>query len=249
MKDLFPSGCPRPSEDISLRNIRKNYGAKRVFDGLSLSIGKGKILCVVGESGGGKTTLLNILAGLVPFEGEISGKPDKISYIFQEPRLIPALTVRKNLEYAGGGSERIEKLLRGIGLSDCAEKRSSQLSGGEKQRVSFARAFLDDGDEESLLLMDEPFSSLDTALKIRLAGVFSELWQNGGGRRTAVFVTHDPEEALMLSDRILLLRGGKIIADFPVLRDKFPSPYGAPSELRERLLAALLRPDFVAQEE
>lgn len=222
---------------MQLISINKAYGKQKVFEDFSLRIEEGKILCILGESGGGKTTLLNILAGLISYEGTLSGVPDKVSYIFQEPRLLPNLTVRENLKYAGGRAETIESMLEKTELLPCAEKRSSELSGGEKQRVSIARAFSVDS---GLLLMDEPFSSLDTALKIRLSNVFANLWKECRGRRTAVFVTHDLEEALMLADRVVILRRGKTVADVELKRADFPAPYGAPNEYREELLSVLL---------
>lgn len=223
---------------ITLTNIRKNYGEKMVLDGVSLEAEQGKILCVLGESGGGKTTLLNILAGLTDYEGTIEGKPETVSYVFQEPRLIPHLTVRQNLRYVGGTDEVIDELLAAVELTAHADKRPSKLSGGERQRVAFARAFL--GQEDGLLLMDEPFSSLDTALKIRLAEAFARLWEKGE-KRTAVFVTHDLEEALMLADRVVVLREGKIALDLRLERPTFPTPYGAPCEERGILLKNLLK--------
>ena len=150
---------------ISLR-VSKSYNEKQVFDNLTLDIHEGEILCVLGESGGGKTTLLNILAGLIPYDGEVENAPSNVGFIFQEPRLLPNLTVEGNLLYAGGKSEQIEEILRKTELLSLRNKRPKELSGGEKQRVAIARAFLSDA---KLLLLDEPFSSLDTALKIRIS--------------------------------------------------------------------------------
>lgn len=225
---------------MELISLCKSYSARKIFEGFSLHIEDGKILCILGESGGGKTTLLNILAGLTSYRGTLSGVPEQVSYIFQEPRLLPNLTVRGNLRYAGGGEKEIDDILEKTELTHCADKRPGSLSGGEKQRVSIARAFLI---PSPLLLMDEPFSSLDTALKIRLAGVFAKLWteeKNAGILRTAVFVTHDLEEALMLADRVVVLRKGKIAADESLTKSQFPAPYAAPSPEREKLLSVLL---------
>lgn len=221
-------------------SLCKSYSARKIFEEFSLPIEDGKILCILGESGGGKTTLLNILAGLTSYRGTLSGVPEQVSYIFQEPRLLPNLTVRGNLRYAGGGEKEIDDILEKTELTHCANKRPGTLSGGEKQRVSIARAFLI---PSPLLLMDEPFSSLDTALKIRLAGVFAKLWteeKNAGILRTAVFVTHDLEEALMLADRVVVLRKGRIAADESLTKSQFPAPYASPSPEREKLLSVLL---------
>lgn len=132
------------------------------------------------------------------------------------------MTVKQNLAYAGGAPEKIDDILEKTELIKCADKRPGELSGGEKQRVSLARAFLIPSE---LLLMDEPFSSLDTALKIRLTEVFARLWKSLPEKRTAVFVTHDLEEALMLADRIIVLKSGQVAADVSLKREVFPSAY------------------------
>ena len=223
---------------MKLVNIQKRYGEKIVFQDFSLQIAEGEILCVLGPSGSGKTTLLNILCGLCSCDGEKQNAPDNAAYIFQEHRLLPNLTVAENLRYAGGMVENIEKILQQIGLEEKKNCRPKQLSGGEKQRVSIARAFLNNA---PLILMDEPFSSLDTALKIKMIKLFCKLWQQK--KQTAVFVTHDIEEALMFSHRIVVLGDGKIIADVRTgieNKQRFPLPYGEENELRAILLNILL---------
>ncbi|MBP5242183.1 MAG: ABC transporter ATP-binding protein [Clostridia bacterium] len=222
---------------MKLSHIVKSYGKQTVFRDFSLEIREGEILCILGASGVGKTTLLNILAGITPYEGTAENIPEKISYIFQEPRLLPNLTVRQNLAFAGGERARIERLLNGVELAEHADKRPSQLSGGQRQRAAIARAFCLPFD---LLLMDEPFSSLDTALKIRLTELFAKLWQEEGKRRSAVFVTHDLEEALMLADRIVVLKEGKVAYETELKKEKFPADYGRACAEREKLLSILL---------
>lgn len=221
---------------MRLTNIFKSYGKQKVFEDFSLEIQKGEILCVLGESGGGKTTLLNILAELISFEGE-KVAPKKIAYAFQEPRLLPNLTARENIAFVGGKVDEIDDLLEKVELLDKADKRPSELSGGERQRVSLARAFSVDFE---LLLLDEPFSSLDTGLKVRLMNVFARLWERKKEGASAVFVTHDIEEALMIADRVVVLKGGKIAYETKIARETFPSEYGKENPLREELLRVLL---------
>lgn len=221
---------------MKLTNINKSYGERKVLTDFSLQLNAGEILCLLGPSGAGKTTILNVLAGLVPFDGEVQGATSEVAYVFQEPRLLPNLTVKQNLAFVGGAPQRIEELLVATELSTYACKRPSELSGGERQRVSLARAFCVPFD---LLLLDEPFSSLDTALKIRLAEVFARLWKETEDR-TAVFVTHDLEEALMLADRVVVLKDGNIACDLKIKKGDFPAPYGRPCEERQKLLSVLL---------
>ena len=218
---------------IELRNVTQKYGALTVYENFSLSLEEGKIACILGASGCGKTTLLNMLAGLVPFSGTIEPM-QTCSYIFQQPRLVPNLTVEGNLRLVCRDAARIRDMLGRIGLADKAKAYPVELSGGQAQRVSIARAFLH---PSSLLLMDEPFSSLDTALKIRLMRLFAEIWREE--RRTVLFVTHDVEEAYMLAHRALVLRGGKIAADIDCGGGDLPRRYGEGSAVKDALLAAL----------
>lgn len=193
---------------IRFIDISKKYKEKIVFDRFCLTAEKNKITCILGESGSGKTTLLNIAAGLIPYEGKVEAN-GRFSYIFQEPRLLPNLTVKGNLSLVNKDSYKIQEMLKQVSLEDKIDSYPSKLSGGEKQRVSIARAFLYGAEN---LLMDEPFSSLDIALKISLMKNFFDVWS--GSRRTTLFVTHSVEEALMLSDRIVAIKEGRIIGDF-----------------------------------
>ncbi|MDE7106500.1 MAG: ATP-binding cassette domain-containing protein [Anaeroplasmataceae bacterium] len=191
---------------IKLIDVCKKYDEQVIFDHFDLEFPKDKITCILGESGVGKTTLLNMIAGLTPYQGKIEASGD-VSYIFQEARLIPSLTVLENLRFTSKNAtdEEIKNLLTILEIDDKMHIYPNKLSGGEAQRVSIARAFLYDA---PIILMDEPFSSLDLSLKYRLICYFSSLWNKE--RRTVIFVTHTIEEALLLSDDILLLRDGRI---------------------------------------
>lgn len=215
--------------------ISKRYEEKKVFDGFSLEIADGEILCVLGASGVGKTTLLHILAGLTSYEGELLGVPQNVGYVFQQPRLLPHLTVEQNLCYAGGKAEEIDEILQKIGLLEMKNKRAGLLSGGEQQRVSLARAFLCGA---PLLLMDEPFSALDTRLKLRLMDLFARLWETY--KPTVVLVTHDLEEAWALGHRVVLLEEGRVALDVRPPRTKLPSDYGETCEGKKMLLQTIL---------
>ena len=156
------------------------------------------------------------------------------SYIFQQPRLVPALTVEGNLKLVCKDEKKIADMLSRLELADKRKAYPAELSGGQAQRVSIARAFLYPSD---IILMDEPFASLDTALKLRLIDVFFDLWKEEP--RTALFVTHDVEEAYILSHRAVVLERGRAAAD---LADASPVPrrYGEASSYKQAILSALL---------
>ena len=221
-------------KDILLR-LSKSYGEKVVFDNLELTIKAGEITCILGASGVGKTTLLNMLAGLTDFDGVIENKPSKVGYIFQEHRLLPNLTVAQNLLYAGASAEEIDRILEKVGLLEDKNKRPKALSGGEKQRVSVARAFVSGA---PVLLLDEPFSSLDLALKTKMHKLFAELWAEK--KQTAVFVTHDIEEAWSIAHRIILLKDGKVVKDITPNRESLPSEYGAYDKDKQDLIKSII---------
>lgn len=219
--------------DIVFKNVTKKYGNFAVYENFDFTIKRGAITCILGESGSGKTTLLNMIAGLTPYEGNITPAL-KCSYVFQEPRLVPNLTVRGNLSLVCKDKRRTDEMLAVVELTEKAESYPVSLSGGQSQRVAVARAFLYPSD---LILLDEPFSSLDLALKLKISAQFLKLWQRE--KRTAVFVTHNADEALMLANRIVVLKGGKVVKEF--------YPEGSPSAdlfarqgMRSELIKALL---------
>ena len=216
-------------------NIRvsKSYGKKRVFDDFALDIQDGEVLCLLGRSGVGKTTLLRILARLTDFDGEMNGVPDKVGFVFQEPRLLLHASVLENLRYAGANEQEIMPTLQKLGISDYANVKAGRLSGGEKQRVALARAFLSGA---RLLLLDEPFSALDLSWKVRLWQTFASLWEEN--KPTTVLVTHDIEDAWALGHRIILLEDNEIKLDIQPKRLAFPAPYGEVSDEKSALIKA-----------
>ncbi len=193
-------------EGIIIKNLKKAYKNASVYDNFSLEIEKNKITAILGESGSGKTTLLNSIAGLTEYAGEIE-KSGVISYIFQEDRLIPNLTVKENLELVLKGQD-VSLLLEKVGLKGFENAYIKNMSAGEKRRVAILRGIFYPSD---ILLMDEPFINLDLKLKLNLI----ELIKNEQLKkpRTVVFVTHDIIEAANFSNRTIVLKKGKAVFD------------------------------------
>lgn len=216
---------------FEIKNLAVSYGDNRVYENFSLSLEDGKITCILGESGCGKTTLLNAVASLISYGGYIT--PSTSSYVFQSPRLIPNLTVLKNLTIVGADPEKAADMLKEVGLGGKENDYPERLSGGERQRVALCRAFLYPSD---ILLLDEPFSSLDLKTKLSVMQTFKKLEERDG--RTVLAVTHDIDEALYLADRIVVIKNGTVAADFQNARG---DTYGAGSRLRESLIAELLK--------
>lgn len=188
-------------QDIIIKNLSKSFGSKRVLEGFSTTLRAGRVSCIMGESGCGKTTLLNIILGLIkPDCGEIAGLPSRISALFQEDRLCEEFSARTNVRVAAGKtvtSDDIDTALAELGLGGELKTPVSSLSGGMKRRVALARALLAFGehlDEEGLLVMDEPFRGLDDATRA-LAASFVLRHLRG---RTLVAVTHDAADASLL---------------------------------------------------
>lgn len=193
-----------------LDNIYKSFGDNEVLKDLSLDVKQNKIICILGPSGCGKTTLLNIMSGLLkPDKGKLVGFKNKnFSYIFQEPRLLKWKTVSENIEFILKNklnkkeiNTNIKKYLNVVKLYEFRNYYPDQLSGGMKQRVAIARAFAYPAD---ILLMDEPFKSLDLDLKLNLIDYFLMSWNLK--KLSVFFVTHDIHAALMLSDEIFILK-------------------------------------------
>lgn len=213
--------------DIEVRKLTKKFNDLTVFNDFDIKIPENKITAVIGESGCGKTTLLNILSGIYDADkGVFKNLARKtVSYIFQEPRLLEWKTVKGNIEFVlkdtySPQERRIiaEKYMILVGLDRFSNYYPYQLSGGMAQRVAIARAFAFPSD---ILLMDEPFKQLDIKLKKDILNSFLELWHTD--KRTVIFVTHDIEEAVTLGDEIFVLKGlpAEIIKNIKIPEDKF----------------------------
>lgn len=189
---------------LEIRNLSKDYQGLPVLRNLNIEVKDQEIVAIVGPSGCGKSTLLNLIAGTVKgFEGTIENHAEKTGYVFQEDRILPWLNVYDNIRIVRQreDGERIHSLIKKMHLDGFESYYPEQLSGGMRQRCGIARAFYF-GSE--LLLMDEPFKSLDVNLRMEMLGYLLELWEE---EKTAiVFVTHNIEEALMTADRILVMK-------------------------------------------
>jgi len=195
---------------------------------MDFKVPDGQFCCLLGPSGCGKTTLLNILSGLdnnyegnIQFDDDSSPQNCAVGYMFQEPRLLPWLTVRQNVEIVtqqtNEDKDLSNSILETMGLSKNLESFPSQLSGGMQRRVAIARAFIN---KPKILLLDEPFVSLDFTVANRLRNMLVNIWQQQ--KTTIIFVTHDLREAIFLGDRILFLSQGpsKIIYDYKINLDR-----------------------------
>ncbi len=201
-------------------NITKKWGNKSIFDNFSLELPNEKVSVILGESGVGKSTLLSVAASLTDYEGKTEGFENP-SFVFQQPRLIEQLSVYENIEFAlssvdMGKEEKkrvIESALEKARILPLANRICSSLSGGEKQRVSLARAIAFPSD---VLLTDEPFNSLDIRLKSEIITDLKNAVSEQ--KRTVLFVTHSVDEAMFFGDYIVVLKNNKAI----VLGEKPP---------------------------
>ena len=197
---------------VQVRGLTRRFGGPPVLDRLSLDIAAGEFVALLGRSGSGKTTLLRTLAGLDPVdEGEVA-LPAKRAVVFQEPRLLPWKSVWRNVALGLPNAEAAARAaLDEVGLAHRADAWPLTLSGGEAQRAGLARALVR---EPALLLLDEPFASLDALTRLRMQHLVGQLW--AAHRCAVLLVTHDVDEALLLADRVVVLEHGRISTDMRV---------------------------------
>ena len=231
---------------LKVNNISKSFDDEKIIKNISLELHEGEIVSLLGVSGGGKTTLFNIIAGLSqPDSGEvlldsenIAGKPGGVSYMLQKDLLLPYYTILDNVALpliVGGmdkkqAREKAQSYFEEFGLEGTEEKYPSQISGGMKQRAALLRTYLF---SEKVALLDEPFSALDMMTKTTVhewyLGIMEKI------RLSTLFITHDIDEAIMLSDRIYLLTGkpGQITKEIVIKEQK---PRGKDFNLSEEFL-------------
>lgn len=221
-------------EDLSY-SYEDNGESYLALEHVDMEIADGEFVCLVGHSGCGKSTLLALLAGLItPTAGRIfiDGKPvdgpgpDR-SIVFQSYSLFPWQTALKNVAFAARqvnkdmskaeAKERALELLRLVGMEEAANRYPFQLSGGMRQRVAIARALAVDA---PTMLLDEPFGALDPMIRGKLQELLLRLWNDGSKRKTALFVTHDIDEALILADRIVFMEPKHVVRDFVLPKDR-----------------------------
>ena len=216
---------------LELKNIRKALDGKVILDDISLSIEDGEIVSILGPSGSGKTTLLNLILGITDIDKgklvyngqDLTNVPmekREFNIVFQDYALFPNLNAYQNITYGLKNKpgistqEEVDDLINLLGLRDHLDKKIEQLSGGQKQRVALARTMVM---KPKILLLDEPLSALDGVIKESIKDRIKTIAREY--HLTTIIVTHDPEEALTLSDRVLIINQGKI------------SQYGKPEEI------------------
>jgi sulfonate transport system ATP-binding protein len=240
------SSVPTPVRShaaVSFANLHKSFGGRPVLRDLSLEVDAGTFVAIVGRSGCGKTTLLRIAAGLETCDsGSVltaEGGESNSRLMFQDARLLPWKSVLDNVRIGLPRSARAaaQDVLRKVGLQDRANDWPAALSGGQRQRVALARALLH---RPKLLLLDEPLGALDALTRMEMHSLIERLWRENG--LTAMLVTHDVHEAVVLADRVLVMDHGGIAFDQPV---DLPRPRSrgttALAALENKILAHVLR--------
>ncbi|WLP88446.1 ABC transporter ATP-binding protein [Gordonia sp. NB41Y] len=226
-------------EVVRVHRLRRVYGDKEVLTGLNFAVRPGEFVALIGESGCGKTTLLRSLARLDDPDGGSVEVPDALAMVFQEPRLLPWKRSWQNvlvgLPSAQASKDLAQRALTEVGLGHRADAWPTELSGGQAQRLSIARALVR---EPQLLLLDEPFASVDALTRLTLHELVSDLVARH--HPATVLVTHDVEEAIVLADRVVVMSGGQITKDIPIGLSRPRRREGQEfAELRRQLLAML----------
>jgi sulfonate transport system ATP-binding protein len=233
---------------LKVWDLKKSYGNKTVLHSLNLEAQSGEFIAIVGRSGCGKSTLLRLVSGLetatdggVLLDGEPLRKlSNSVRVMFQDARLLEWKRVLENVALGLKGDnwrQLVEWALKQVGLEDRASEWPAILSGGQRQRVALARALVS---SPRLLLLDEPLGALDALTRIEMHKLIETLWQEQGF--TALLVTHDVEEAVVLADRVVLIEAGRIVLDeevnLPRPRDRANPAF---VEIRERVLERVMR--------
>jgi sulfonate transport system ATP-binding protein len=213
-----------PGTHLKLARLRKSFGTQSVLQGIDLEIMPGEFVAIVGRSGCGKSTMLRLIAGLdAPSAGGafLDGRQLRrinptVRMMFQDARLLPWERVLANVELGLPGSkthvrQSALQVLRSVGLETRAHEWPAVLSGGQRQRVALARAL---ASNPRLLLLDEPLGALDALTRIEMQNLLEGLWQKQ--QFTALLITHDVEEAVVLADRVVLIENGQITMDCPI---------------------------------
>jgi sulfonate transport system ATP-binding protein len=224
---------------IVVHNVTKAFGDRTVLADLDLTIGQGQFIALLGASGSGKTTLLRVLLGLESTSGGEVLVPEARTTVFQEPRLVASMKVWRNVVIgqprATATRQAAVAALNEVGLASHADAWPSTLSGGESQRVALARALVR---QPQLLLLDEPFAALDALTRLKMQALVAELCAKH--RPGVLLVTHDVEEAVLLADRVLVLKEGRISLDLEIDLAR-PRRIGGPEfdSFRDRFMVEL----------
>ena len=233
-------------EKLEVKHVSVSFDGKQILEDISIELNRGELVCLLGVSGGGKTTLFNVISGLLkPDAGQvlldgrdITGKPGTISYMLQKDLLLPYRTIEDNVALPlllKGVKKRearaqVGHMFAQFGLEGAQKKYPAQLSGGMRQRAALLRTYLFSRD---VALLDEPFSALDTLTKSAIHGWYLDVMEKI--RLSTLFITHDIDEAILLSDRIYLLSGqpGRIVEEIVISE---PKPRPADFNLTPRFL-------------